>query len=96
MQSSDPPRLHQLHQLLQSTYIYVGFFFFIVIRSMIYFSATFNYNDKSEVGSSSSSSSGSALGTDLDLEENYTSSLFQTEPLYQFYDINVDGVSVYA
>ena len=39
----------------------------------------------SEDGSSNASSSELGLGV-LDVEETYTSSLFQTEPLYQFYD----------
>ena len=41
----------------------------------------------SELGGRSSSSSGVDLELDHSLaEETYTSSLFQTEPLYQFYD----------
>ena len=46
----------------------------------------------SENGSTSGiSGSGSSNGSDTTLvnaEETYTSSLFQTEPLYQFYDAN--------
>ena len=46
----------------------------------------------SENGSTSGiSGSGSSNGSDTTLvnaEETYTSSLFQTEPLYQFYDVS--------
>ena len=46
----------------------------------------------SENGSTSGiSGSGSSNGSDATLvnaEETYTSSLFQTEPLYQFYDVS--------
>ena len=46
----------------------------------------------SETGSTSGiSGSGSSNGSDATLvnaEETYTSSLFQTEPLYQFYDVS--------
>ena len=49
----------------------------------------------SENGSTSGiSGSGSSNGSDTTLvnaEETYTSSLFQTEPLYQFYDANGSG-----
>jgi len=43
--------------------------------------------DDSSYAASNSSSSSSSAGLELEtLEETYTSSLFRTEPLYQFYD----------
>ena len=45
---------------------------------------------ESTSGVSGTGSNGSSNGSDTTLvnaEETYTSSLFQTEPLYQFYDV---------
>jgi hypothetical protein len=50
------------------------------------------------LGSPCSEEDGSTAGSDLmsalrdQLEETYTSSLFQTEPLYQFYDNDLNEV----
>ena len=48
------------------------------------------YVNSTEDSSSSSSSGSSNLG---DLEETYSSALFHTEPLYQFYDVGSFTVS---